>query len=236
MARPGGNRPGPRGGDIRVDFHGHNAPANGPQRQRGGGLHQPGRANGEEQIGLPGGLIGGGQRLRGQAFAKPDHIGAQTGLAMGAAGHLVRIGPGGNFPALLRADDPADIAVQFDDLTAAGPLVQAVHGLGDEGELLRPAFPLGQGQVAGLGLAWATNSRRQAYQSTPVWDCAEKPAAWLTPPGCMWPTGRSGHPERWAHRFRRKCRPRSTPPHAGAAQFIDESGGKFQISHLGLPG
>ena len=84
---------------------------------------------------------------------EPDDVGAEEGAAMGATrrdlaeGDVAIIGD----RMFRRAADFPNVAVEFQDVRRAGEGMEAVHVLGDEGELREGFFPGGQGRVAGIG-------------------------------------------------------------------------------------
>src|SRR5215210_110553 len=97
--------------------------------------------------------LGRSARPRGrQRLAEPDHVWPERRAAVGAKGRdVVRlVGLYGN---VLRGAPAAKyVAVQLDDLLAAGLLMEAVHVLGDEGEGGHGPFEPCEGPVPGVGI------------------------------------------------------------------------------------
>lgn len=129
-------------------------------RQGGGGVDQARGADGEEQVAMVDGSLGLLPGELGQAFAKPDDAGTDGTAALAAAWgrngaaavwFFRHAGGKGMGVVAFKAAGMVQAAVQVEYFGAAGPFVQVVHVLGDEGELGDLCSELGQGQMAGVG-------------------------------------------------------------------------------------
>ena len=138
-------------GRLGIDFH-HHRP--GPERdewQFGGGVDQGRGADAEKDLSCSSGLFRRPQRARRQHFPEPDHVRAQKRTTVGAARRdFLAVRPVFHRPVLIEALGAEQVAMQFQHLMAAGPPVQAIHVLGDQGELGDPSFHRYQGDMAGV--------------------------------------------------------------------------------------
>jgi len=119
--------------------------------QRGGGINHRRGADGEKNIAGGAGGRGAFHRRFGQLFFKPDHVRPQQPAAVRAFGrHVPGVRPACDHHVFIKAFRAGDVAVQLDDLPAAGPLVQAVNVLGDEVKFGKEFLHLGERQMRGV--------------------------------------------------------------------------------------
>src|SRR3972149_3530721 len=131
-----------------IDLYHEGSARLGNEGERGGGLHDGRRPDGEKDIGRLCRGEGAGLRLGRQGLAEPNDVRAKQASARTAG----REDAQGDFPVL--ADravrltaEPPDASVELDNPLTSRLLVEAVDVLGDEGERRREAFQRGQGIV-----------------------------------------------------------------------------------------
>ena len=100
--------------------------------KRGGGMHHRGGADGEKQVALAAGAEGELRFNFGHRFLEPYDIGPQQSAATRAFRRDIGgLRPFGDDRVLGKTFGALNIAVEFDDIAAAGALVKAIDVLGD---------------------------------------------------------------------------------------------------------
>ncbi len=146
------DRPG-EGSALRVDFDDERAGVLCGKGERGGRLDHSGRADDEHQVAGGGKTVGAVQKAGVQAFTEPDDVGAERGAAPSAGGRRseVRLFLQMDISAARAADLP-DVAVDLEDVPAAGLEMQAVDVLGDQREIGRALFHGSERMVSGVAV------------------------------------------------------------------------------------
>ena len=155
-------------------------------RQSGRRIDFGGGADDQQHVATVGGNLGLLERVGRQHFVEPDDVGPQERAACRAPRRLAvaRFVPTVDDAAAARALHTLDVAVQLDQLRAAGRLVQAVDVLGDQQEFRNAPFDRGQRVMPGVGRA-PRRGVRAATRTSPrrISDCARTPTASRAPRG-----------------------------------------------------
>jgi len=112
-------------------------------RQPGGWIDFRRSADDQEYLAAPRSVLGGRECAFRQQFLEPNDVRSQERTAIRTPWNFaVSSAPFLDDRAFLRALHPGDVAVQLDELLAAGALMQSVDVLGDEQEFRDLSFQL----------------------------------------------------------------------------------------------
>ena len=108
--------------------------------------------SGDEEIAVGDRQRSGTERSGRDGLTKPDHVGANPGIAVRTTRGLVSAADIDLDPAIFhRTSIAVDIAVKFYDGTAAGALMQAVDILCDEGQLRQQSLKRRDSRMCRIG-------------------------------------------------------------------------------------
>jgi hypothetical protein len=120
--------------------------------KRGGWMNHGGGPDGEKQVALAADAEGEFRFHLGHRLLEPDDIRTQQAAAARAFGRDIgSVGPFGDDGIFGETFGALNIAVEFDDVAAAGALVEAVHVLGNEGKAGQALFHFDEREVGGIG-------------------------------------------------------------------------------------